>query len=84
LDFVDELGDDGEQVADDAVVGDLEDGRFRVFVDRDDGPGGLHASPVLYRAGDPERDVQLRADGLAGLPDLELVRVPAGVRITAC
>jgi hypothetical protein len=32
LDFVDELGDDGEQVADDAVVGDLEDGRFRVLL----------------------------------------------------
>jgi hypothetical protein len=27
----------------------------------------------------PTGDVQLRADGLAGLPDLELVRVPAGV-----
>jgi hypothetical protein len=26
----------------------------------------------------PTGDVQLRADGLAGLPDLELVRVPAG------
>ena len=78
-DFFEELGDDGEQVADDAVVGDLEDGGLGVLVDRDDGLGGLHAGPVLDRAGDPDRHIELRGDGLAGLPDLELVRVPARV-----
>src|SRR5450756_68414 len=78
-DVLDELGDDGEQVADDAEVGDLEDRGLGVLVDRDDRLGGLHACPVLDGAGDADRDVQLRRDGLAGLADLELVRVPAGV-----
>src|SRR5579863_5049704 len=80
VDFVDELGDDLEEVADDAVVGDLEDGRLGILVDRHDRLAGLHAGPVLDRAGDPDRQVQLRGDGLAGLPDLERVRVPARVR----
>src|SRR3954466_5213503 len=70
---------DLEQVADDAEVGQLEDRRLRVLVDGDDGLGRLHAGPVLDRAGDADRHVQLRRDGLAGLADLELVRVPAGV-----
>ena len=34
---------------------------------------------MLDRAGDAERDVELRRDGLAGLADLRRVRVPAGV-----
>src|SRR5690606_17821807 len=41
LDFFDGLGDDGVQVADDAVVSQFEDGGFGVFVDRDDGFAGL-------------------------------------------
>ena len=73
------LRDDLEQVADHAEVGQLEDRRLGVLVDRDDGLRGLHAGPVLDRAGDAERDVELRRDRLAGLPDLELVRVEAGV-----
>jgi hypothetical protein len=42
-----QLGDDFEQVAHDAVVGNLEDRRLRVFADRDDRLGGPHARPVL-------------------------------------
>src|SRR3954452_6397221 len=72
-------GDDLEQVADDAEVGQLEDRRLGVLVDRDDGLRGLHAGPVLDRTGDAHGDVELRGDGLAGLPDLEGVRVEAGV-----
>src|SRR5947209_14360867 len=77
-DLVGELRGNGEQIAYDPEVGDFEDGGLSVFVDRDDGLGRLHASAVLNRAGDAERDVELRRDGLAGLPDLELVRVVAG------
>ena len=73
------LRDDLEQVADHAEVGQLEDRRLGVLVDRDDRLRGLHAGPVLDGAGDAECDVQLRGDRLAGLPDLELVRVEAGV-----
>src|SRR6478672_3737820 len=78
-DLLGSLRDDLEQVADDAVVRQLEDRRLVVLVDRDDRLGRLHAGPVLDRAGDAERDVQLRGNGLTGLADLELVRVEAGV-----
>src|SRR5438309_7750922 len=66
-------------VADDAEIAELEDRRVRVLVDRDDRAGALHADLVLDRAGDAERDVELRRDGLAGLADLRRVRVPARV-----
>ena len=78
----DELGqlrDDLVQVADDAEVGVLEDRRVRVLVDRDDQARALHPDLVLDRAGDADRDVELRRDGLAGLADLRRVRVPARV-----
>src|SRR5690349_11847171 len=68
-----------EEVADDAEVGQLEDRGLGVLVDRDDRLRGLHAGPVLDRPGDAERHVELRRHRLAGLPDLELVRVEAGV-----
>src|SRR5437763_1788530 len=80
--LADELGQlrhDLVQVADDAEVAELEDRRVRVFVDRDDRAGALHADLVLDGAGDAERDVELRRHGLAGLADLGRVRVPAGV-----
>ena len=64
------------QIADDAEVGEVEDRRVRVLVDRDDRAGVLHADLVLDRAGDPERDVELRRDRLPGLADLRRIRVP--------
>src|SRR5947209_18697249 len=73
-DLVDQGRQDRVQVPDDAEVGDLEHGRLRVLVDHDDRPGALHAGAVLDRAGDATGDVHLRCDGLAGLPDLQLVR----------
>src|SRR5205823_1682790 len=74
-----QLRHDLVQVADDAEVGELEDGRVRVLVDGDDRLRALHADLVLDRAGDADRDVELRRDVLAGLADLRRVRVPAGV-----
>ena len=71
----DELGD----VADDAVVGDFEDGGFGVAVDGDDGFALVHAGEVLDGAGDADGDVELGLDGLAGLADLLGVGAPAGV-----
>src|SRR5690625_3309054 len=79
LDRLGQLRGDVEQVPDDAVVGDLEDRRLLVLVDHHDGLGGLHPGAVLNRPGDPQRDVELRRDGLAGLTDLELPRVVARV-----
>src|SRR3954453_14583623 len=79
LNGVGQLGQDLVQVAHDAEVGELEDRRVLVLVDRDDVLGRLHAHLVLDRAGDARREVQLRRDGLARLADLSRVRVPAGV-----
>src|SRR5246127_6027170 len=77
LDRIGELGSDLEQVAHHAVVGDFEDGRLFILVDRDDGLRGLHARAVLDRAGDAQRDVELGRYRLAGPADLELARVVA-------
>ena len=78
-----ELGDqrrrDLEDVALNAVVGDLEDRRFGVLVDGDDRPRALHADEVLNRAGDAERDVELRRHRLTRAADLPLHRQPAVV-----
>src|SRR5205085_9455479 len=70
---------DLEQVADDAVVSDVEDGRFGVFVDGDDCGGVLHADEVLNRAGDAERDVELRRYSLTGGANLPVNGEPARV-----
>ena len=82
LALVHELGQlrhDLVHVADDAEVAELEDRRVRILVDRDDHVRALHADLVLDRAGDAERDVELRRHDLARLPDLRRVRVPARV-----
>src|SRR5215510_13755264 len=67
---VNQSRNDFEQIADDAVVGHFEDGRVRVLVDRGDRLGALHPDQVLDGAGNAEREVQLRRDGLPGTPDL--------------
>ena len=54
-----ELGNNLEDVADHTVVRDLEDRRVPVLVDGDDHLRGLHAGPVLDRAGNAQRDIQL-------------------------
>src|SRR3954470_12595067 len=71
---LDQLGDRAEQVLDQAVVGDAENRRLFVLVDRDDDRRVLHAREVLDRAADADRDVELRRDDLAGLADLPVVR----------
>ena len=67
-------GRSGEEVADQAVVGDLEDRRLLVLVDRHDHLRVLHAGQMLDRPRDPHRNVQLRRHHLAGLPHLPVVR----------
>ena len=74
-----ERGRDLEQVADDDEVGELGDRGVRVAVDGDDRLGRLHPDLVLDRAADPEGEVELGLDDLAGLADLLGVRDPAGV-----
>jgi hypothetical protein len=70
---------DLEEVADEAVVGDLEDRGFFVLVDGDDDLRVLHAGEVLDGARDADGDVEFRGDDLAGLADLVVVRGVARV-----
>src|SRR5512139_110195 len=79
VDLFGRRGKDRVEVTDHAEVDELEQRGLLVLVDRDDRLGGLHARTVLDRAGDAGRDVQLRRHRLAGLTDLERVRVPARV-----
>src|ERR1035438_5181796 len=74
-----ELGQDLVEIPHDAEVGEFEDRRVRILVDRDDVLRALHAHLVLNRARDARGQVQLRRDRLARLPDLPGVGVPAGV-----
>jgi hypothetical protein len=66
-------GNQLEQVADQAQVGDLEDRRVLVLVDRDDDLGVLHAGEMLDRARKCRPRHRLRAHDLAGLADLIVV-----------
>src|SRR3979490_1820632 len=68
---------DLEEVADDAVVGDLEDRRLGILVDRADHLRRAHAGQVLDGAGNPEAQIELGRDRAAGLADLEAMRPPA-------
>ena len=74
-----EFRDDLEQIADKTEIGDLENRRFTVLVDRHDRAGVLDAGQVLDRAGDADRDIQCGRNDLAGLADLEIARYVAGV-----
>src|SRR5580693_4421218 len=74
-----EGGHDFEDVGDDAVVGDFEDGGVLIFVDGHDGARALHANDVLDGAADAEREIEFWRDGLAGAADLALHRKPAFV-----
>src|SRR5579864_5964715 len=70
---------DLEQIADKPIIGDLEDGRFLVFVDGDDDLGILHAGEMLDRARYADGDIKLGRDDLAGLPDLIIIGHEAGI-----
>src|SRR5262245_21211207 len=74
-----QLRHDLEQIADDAVVGHLEDRCLLVLVDRHDGLAVLHASQVLDGARDTHGDVEVGRHDLAGLADLVVVRHIAGI-----
>src|SRR6202042_877288 len=66
------------EIGDQAVIGDLEDRRLLVLVDRDDDLGILHPRQMLDRARDADRDIELWRHHLAGLPDLPVVGRVAG------
>src|SRR5258707_894243 len=61
------------QIRDQAIIGNLEDRRVLVLVDRDDDLRIFHAGEVLDRAGNADRDIKLGRHHLAGLADLPVV-----------
>src|SRR5439155_8938520 len=67
-DLVGQFRDDVKQIADDSVVGHLEDRRVLVLVDRDDDFRRAHPRQVLDRARDADGDVERGADGLPVWP----------------
>src|SRR5690606_33787934 len=79
LELAFKLGQDFKEVADQSVVGDLEDRRIGILVDGDDVAGILHAGQVLDGSGDAAGDIEIGSDHLAGLPDLQLVAGITGV-----
>src|SRR5215212_3560817 len=68
-----------EQISDNAVVRDIEDGCLGIFVNRHDRPRVLHANQVLNRAGDSKRDVKLGRNCLTWRSDLAVNWEPLGV-----
>ena len=66
-------------VADDAVVGDLEDGSVGVAVNGDDELAFVHSGEMLDGAGDADGKVELGLDGFAGLAYLFGIGTPACV-----
>src|SRR6516164_1514827 len=76
---LDQFRNCGEEILFETVVGDAEDRRLGILVDRDDDLRVLHPGEVLDRAADADGDVELRGDDLAGLADLPVVRRIAGV-----
>src|SRR5918994_1624879 len=79
VDRLDQLGNEGQRVADDPHVGQAEDRGVPVTVDRDDPLRRLHPHHVLRRTADADGDVHLGANRLSRLADLVAVRNPAGV-----
>src|SRR5918997_564814 len=77
--FLVEFRQEGEQVADEAVIRDLEDRGLLVLVDRHDDLGVLHAGQMLDRPRDADRDVEVRRHHLARLAHLPVVRGVARV-----
>src|SRR3546814_20579514 len=68
-----EFRQDVEEVADEAIVRDLEDRRFLVLVDGADDLGILHTGQVLDGAGHAHGYIAIRIEDLDGMADLPSV-----------
>src|SRR5579862_316109 len=79
FEFLDDGGDDFEEVADNSIIGYLEDGGVLILVDGGYGARAFHAYDMLNGAADSQREVELGRDGLAGAADLALHGEPAFV-----
>src|ERR1700722_8460456 len=58
-------GNDFEEIADDAVIGNFEDGRVWVFINGGNRARSFHPHDMLNRAAYSQRKVELRRNGLS-------------------
>src|SRR5688572_21363507 len=79
LDLLDQSRHDIEQIANDSIVGYLENRGIGILIDSYHRSGTLHANKVLYRAGDSDRQIEFGCHGLAGTANLPLHWQPAAV-----
>jgi hypothetical protein len=68
-----------KQIADDAVVRELKNGRIRIPIDRHDHVRVAHPYRMLNGAGYANREIQLGPDCRPGLPYLMLMLDPPGI-----
>src|SRR5947208_5708760 len=79
VELTDQFREDFEQIADDPIVPDFEQGRLRVDVDHQDLVRLLHSRQMLDPAADPHGDVLFRPYRHPRLTDLQGLRDPTAV-----
>jgi ATP phosphoribosyltransferase len=72
-------GNEGFEIFDNAVMGYLKDGGMDIGIDGYDSLCPPHARDMLERSGDSAGDIKLRGDGLTGGSDLLLAFKPSQV-----
>src|SRR5437588_2406393 len=76
LDLFGKHGQNFEEIADDSVIGNVEDWCFGILINGHDGLGVLHSNQMLNRSGDAHGDVEFRSHSLTGRADLTIDRQP--------
>src|SRR5215204_3742039 len=85
FDFFSQFWDRFEEIGDEAVVSDTEDRRFWVLVYCDNHFRVFHASKMLDRARNANREIEFRSNDFPCLSNLEVIRNKTRVyRRTAC
>ena len=79
LEALEKQRNDLEQIAADAVIGNLKDGSVLVLVDSNDTFGILHTRKMLDCTGNAESDINTGTHGLTGLTNLMVGGYPTGV-----
>ena len=79
LELFSQFRDDLEKISNDAIISDLEDGGFRVFIDGDNDLGILHTSQMLDSTRNTDGNVELRSNNFTSLTNLVVVRDEASI-----
>ena len=71
--FFGHLGNSLEEIGNETIIGDLEDGGFSIRVDGHNCLGIFHTSQMLNSTGNSNSDIKLRSDDFTGLTDLQVI-----------